>query len=79
MSMLHRFLGFKKTILPNRKKLVELVDNYANGFLKWDDFSRAVMENHSLDMGAPRRRYTIPDRPKEEEYFYANPEECITT
>ena len=71
-------MGFKKTILPDRKKLVELVDEYSNGFLDWDAFSHRVKENHNLEMGAPRRRNAIPDSPKEEDYFYANPEECLT-
>lgn len=28
-------------------------------------------------MAAPARRVVIPDRPKEEDYFYANPQECL--
>jgi hypothetical protein len=34
-----RFLGFKKTILLNRKLLVGLIDRYNNGSLSWDEFS----------------------------------------
>lgn len=28
-------------------------------------------------MGQPTHRREIPDRPKEEDYFYANPHECF--
>lgn len=28
-------------------------------------------------MGKPSKRTVIPDKPKEEDYFYANPEECL--
>eukprot|EP00250_Pteridium_aquilinum_P016459 c23113_g1_i1 orf=75-1676(+) len=73
-----RFLGYKKTVLLDRKKLVELVDSFQSGDLNWDEFSLAVREHHSQQMGAPRRRVVIPDRPKEEDYFYANPEECLS-
>lgn len=75
--MYFRFLGYKKTILLNRRLLVELIDQYTNGTLSWDEFSSAVKEVHSSRMGGPRKRLVIPDRPKEEDYFYANPEECL--
>ncbi|KAK1436500.1 hypothetical protein QVD17_02280 [Tagetes erecta] len=72
-----RYLGFKKTISLNRKLLVELIDKYTSGSLGWDEFSNAVKDAHSTRMGAPQKRVVIPDRPKEEDYFYANPEECL--
>eukprot|EP01018_Ginkgo_biloba_P024413 Gb_12518 [translate_table: standard] len=72
-----RFLGFRKTILLDRKHLVELLDQYTNGSLSWDKFSVAVREVHAERMGKPTKRIVIPDRPKEEDYFYANPEECL--
>lgn len=72
-----RFLGFKKTISLDRKLLVGLVDRYMNGSLGWDEFSYLVKETHSLRMGSPKLRVVIPDRPKEEDYFYANPQECL--
>ena len=28
-------------------------------------------------MGQPTRRRVIADKPKEEDYFYANPQECL--
>lgn len=72
-----RYLGFRKTFLLNRKRLVELLDQLQIGFLRWDEFSLAVREVHSDHMGAHTRRKMIPERPKEEDYFYANPEECL--
>ncbi|BAT83200.1 hypothetical protein VIGAN_04031600 [Vigna angularis var. angularis] len=72
-----RFLGFKKTVLLDRRLLVELIDQYYNGLLSWDDFSTAVKEVHANRMGSPRTRVIIPDKPKEEDYFYANPQECL--
>jgi len=70
-------LGFKKTISLNRKLLVELIDKYTSGSLGWDEFSNAVKDAHLTRMGAPQKRVVIPDKPKEEDYFYANPEECL--
>ncbi|KAK1407380.1 hypothetical protein QVD17_38995 [Tagetes erecta] len=72
-----RYLGFKKTILLDRKLLVELIDKYTTNSLSWDEFSSAVKETHANRMGNPTKRLVIPDRPKEEDYFYANPEECL--
>ncbi|KAF6140043.1 hypothetical protein GIB67_001784 [Kingdonia uniflora] len=72
-----RFLGFKKTILLDRKLLVDLIDQYNNGSLSWDEFSFSVKEVHAQRLGNPTRRVLIPDRPKEEDYFYANPQECL--
>ncbi|KAH7438515.1 hypothetical protein KP509_04G018300 [Ceratopteris richardii] len=72
-----RYLGFRKTILLDRKRLVQLIDEYQNGSLEWKEFSLAVQEAHKHRMGKATRRRMIPDRPKEEDYFYANPEECL--
>jgi hypothetical protein len=72
-----RFVGFKKTILLDRGLLVGLIDQYSSGSLSWDEFSSAVKETHAFRMGSPSRRLVIPDRPKEEDYFYGNPEECL--
>lgn len=72
-----RYLGFKKTILLDRKLLVDLIDQYTNGTLSWDEFSSSVNATHAERMGSPSRRVVIPDRPKEEDYFYANPQECL--
>ncbi|KAJ9683042.1 hypothetical protein PVL29_018858 [Vitis rotundifolia] len=72
-----RFLGFKKTIQLDRRLLVNLVDEYKNGSLSWDEFSSTVKEAHAYRVGSPSRRVVIPDRPKEEDYFYSNPHECL--
>jgi hypothetical protein len=75
--MTSRFLGFKKTSLLDRKLLVGLIDQYSKGSLSWDEFSSTVKETHSDRMGSPKRRVVIPDKPKDEDYFYANPQECL--
>lgn len=72
-----RYLGFKETILLNRKLLVDLIDQYNNGILNWDQFSSSVKESHTHRMGNPSKRLVIHDKPKEEDYFYSNPEECL--
>ncbi|KAK3222768.1 hypothetical protein Dsin_009793 [Dipteronia sinensis] len=37
-----------------------------------------VVEGHRSDrMGKPTRRLEIPDSPKDEDYFYSNPQECL--
>ncbi|XP_021747154.1 uncharacterized protein At1g04910-like [Chenopodium quinoa] len=72
-----RYLGFKKTILLYRKRLVELIDLRQNGTLSWGSFVVAVNEAHVNRSGQPVLRNVIPDRPKEEDYFYANPLECL--
>ncbi|KAL7153047.1 hypothetical protein ABFS83_04G138800 [Erythranthe nasuta] len=72
-----RYLGYKKTILLERRLLVDIIDKYTTGSLSWDEFSNAVKDVHAERMGNPIRRSVIPDRPKEEDYFYANPWECL--
>lgn len=54
-----------------------MIDQYHSGALNWDEFSSAVKEAHAERMGNPTKRLVIQDRPKEEDYFYANPEECL--
>ncbi|XP_019059373.1 PREDICTED: uncharacterized protein At1g04910-like [Tarenaya hassleriana] len=72
-----RYLGFKRTILLDRKRLVELIDLHQNKTISWEQFSVAVREAHDQRMGEPTRRRVISDKPKEEDYFYANPQECL--
>ncbi|XP_010523472.1 PREDICTED: uncharacterized protein At1g04910 [Tarenaya hassleriana] len=72
-----RYLGFKKTILLDRKRLVGLIDLHQNKTLSWDQFAEAVREAHEGRMGEPTHRRVISDKPKEEDYFYANPQECL--
>lgn len=56
---------------------MELVDLHLNGTLEWNEFSSAVKLAHEGRMGQPARRRVIMDKPKEEDYFYANPQECL--
>ncbi|KAK6148652.1 hypothetical protein DH2020_019564 [Rehmannia glutinosa] len=72
-----RYLGYKKTILLDRRLLVDLIDHYNSGSLTWHEFSAAVKDAHAERMGNPTKRLVMPDRPKEEDYFYANPWECL--
>lgn len=72
-----RYLGFKKTIQLNRRKLVELIDLHQNGTISWNEFSDAVKSSHETRMGQPKHRTIIAEKPKEEDYFYANPVECF--
>ncbi|XP_009757587.1 rhamnogalacturonan I rhamnosyltransferase 1-like [Nicotiana tabacum] len=72
-----RYLGYRKTILLDRKLLVDLIDQHNAGSLTWDEFSNSVKEAHAERMGNPTKRLVIPDRPKEEDYFYSNPWECL--
>lgn len=77
MLINRRYLGFKTTIRLDRKLLVYLIDQYKNGTLSWDEFSQAVKTGHADRMGNPTQRLEIPGKPKEEEYFYRNPQECL--
>ncbi|CAD5172394.1 unnamed protein product [Musa acuminata subsp. malaccensis] len=71
-----RYTGFRRTIVLDRRELVELLDLLRDGKLSWDQFSIAVKEVHKNRMGQPTLRKVIPGRPKDEDYFYANPQEC---
>ncbi|KAK7400893.1 hypothetical protein VNO78_12202 [Psophocarpus tetragonolobus] len=72
-----RYSGFKKSILLDRKKLVELLDIHQNGTLPWNEFTNAVRQVHEKRMGQPTHRRVDANKPKEEDYFYANPYECL--
>lgn len=72
-----RYMGFKTTVLLDRKLLVNLVDQYKNGNLSWDEFSNGVKTGHADRMGGPTIRRKISRYPMREDYFYANPEECL--
>ncbi|KAL8035504.1 hypothetical protein ABFX02_12G100900 [Erythranthe guttata] len=72
-----RNLGFKKTFQLDRRKLVELLDLHQNGTLSSDEFSVSVRLAHERRMGQPAQRRVIANKPKEEEYFYSNPQECL--
>ncbi|KAL3699762.1 hypothetical protein R1sor_017784 [Riccia sorocarpa] len=72
-----RYLGYRTTVLLDRKRLVELLDLYDKKILQWDEFAFAVRQVHEGRMGSPTKRRVVPGRPKEEDYFYSNPQECL--
>lgn len=76
LPFLCRYTGFRKTVILDRRELVELLDLLQDGEITWDQFSNAVKEVHKNRMGQPTLRKVMPGRPKEEDYFYANPQEC---
>ncbi|CAH1417093.1 unnamed protein product [Lactuca virosa] len=72
-----RYLGFKKTIRLDRKELINLIDLHQNGTISWIEFSGAVKMAHGKRIGQPDDRWNVATKPKEEDYFYANPQECF--
>lgn len=50
---------------------------HQNGTISWNEFVAAVQLAHEKRMGQPIHRRVIADKPKEEDYFYANPQECL--
>ncbi|XP_020204812.1 rhamnogalacturonan I rhamnosyltransferase 1 isoform X1 [Cajanus cajan] len=72
-----RYSGFKTSILLDRKRLVELLDMHQNGTLPWNEFANTVRQVHEKRMGQPIHRRVDVNKPKEEDYFYANPYECL--
>lgn len=61
----------------NRKFVVNLIDEYNQGSVSWDEFSYAMKDAHAARMGNPTKRIVMQDKPKEEDYFYSNPHECL--
>ncbi|EPS65549.1 hypothetical protein M569_09227, partial [Genlisea aurea] len=72
-----RYNGYRRTYRLDRRKLVELLDSHRNGSLSWEEFSAAVKSSHEARKGQPGFRRIVPEKPKEEDYFYANPHECL--
>ncbi|KAI3467204.1 hypothetical protein Pfo_023867 [Paulownia fortunei] len=71
-----RYLGFKQTIQPDQKALVDLIDKYRRN-LNWQEFELGVKKAHANRYGNPAKRTVIPGKPKEEDYFWSNPQECL--
>lgn len=72
-----RYLGYRKTILLNRKAIVEQIDRLRNSTINMHEFSLEIRRAHEDRTGTPFIRRQIPGLPKEEDYFYANPQECL--
>ncbi|XP_020576561.1 uncharacterized protein At1g04910 isoform X2 [Phalaenopsis equestris] len=67
-----RFKGFLKTINPDRRKIVELIDKLDKGGITWEKFEDQVRRHHVKRLGGPYERQAGPTA-KLEENFYANP------
>lgn len=67
-----RFEGYLKTINPDRKQLVSLVDELDAGTKTWEEFGIEVKNLHRKRVGGPSYRQQ-GESPKVEENFYSNP------
>jgi hypothetical protein len=64
-------------VLLDRRKLVELIDLYSSKTISWEDFTSFVQEVDRGHVVQPSCRRKLESKPKEEDYFYANPHECL--
>ncbi|KAE9596172.1 putative GDP-fucose protein O-fucosyltransferase [Lupinus albus] len=67
-----KFEGFRKTISPDKQRIVRLIDQLDNGLISWEDFSSKIKSMHANKIGGPNPR-KVRRHPKWEENFYANP------
>uniref|UniRef100_A0A0A9CMC8 O-fucosyltransferase family protein n=1 Tax=Arundo donax TaxID=35708 RepID=A0A0A9CMC8_ARUDO len=72
-----RFLGFRRSVVLDRRKLVGLLELYTNKTISWDGFASSVREAHRIRAAQPSCRRKLENKPKEEDYFYSNPHECL--
>ncbi|EFJ25042.1 hypothetical protein SELMODRAFT_442298 [Selaginella moellendorffii] len=74
-----RYLGHRKTIIPDRKALVDLIGKTESGVLEDSELSKRIIDIHKRRQGAPRKRKGPvvgskgKDRFRTEEAFYTNP------
>ncbi|TYH32867.1 hypothetical protein ES332_D13G020000v1 [Gossypium tomentosum] len=67
-----KYEGFRKTIIPDKKNFVKLIDRMDKGLLSWEEFSMKVKILHANRTGGAVLRK--PGKVvKSEESFYANP------
>lgn len=57
--------------------LVRLIDQYENRTLSREEFSKYVKKVHANRRGGPTKRLVFPAKPRYEDYFYTNPQECL--
>ncbi|GMJ11908.1 FRIABLE 1 [Hibiscus trionum] len=67
-----KYEGFRKTIIPDKKNFVRLIDRMDKGLITWEEFSTKVKSLHANRTGEAVLRK--PGKAaKKEESFYANP------
>ncbi|XP_038993185.1 protein FRIABLE 1-like [Hibiscus syriacus] len=67
-----KYDGFRKTIIPDKKNFVRLIDRIDKGMITWEEFSTKVKTLHANRTGGAVLRK--PGKAvKKEESFYANP------
>lgn len=67
-----RFEGHRRTLIPDRKEIVNLVDMYDSGVLSWSEFRERMKNCHIGRDGSPVYRVK-GSNPKLEDNFFANP------
>ncbi|KAK9154485.1 hypothetical protein Sjap_001965 [Stephania japonica] len=72
---INEVLGVQNNLSAER--FVDLLDKFQSQIISWEQFSFQVKDMHEHRKGQPGRRTVSPQLPKEEDYFYANPQECL--
>ncbi|KAF8024539.1 hypothetical protein BT93_F1651 [Corymbia citriodora subsp. variegata] len=67
------YVGFKRSVLLDHKRLVVLLDSHQNGTLSQNNFLVAVHVANVKKMAQLSHCRVIVDKPKKEDYFYADP------